>query len=67
MYTAPKLCSLLYGVDSFLFTCQILGKVFIIHEDQDDLGSGGDEGSEVMLIHLSSYNGQTDIIMIITI
>ena len=26
---------------------QILGKVFVIHEGQDDLGTGGDEGSEV--------------------
>ena len=25
----------------------ILGKVFVIHEGQDDLGTGGDEGSEV--------------------
>ena len=66
MYTAPKLCSLLYGVDSFLFTCQILGKVFIIHEDQDDLGSGGDEGSEVMLRNFSNYDRQ-NIVIIITI
>ena len=26
---------------------QILGKVLVIHEGQDDLGTGGDEGSEV--------------------
>ena len=28
-------------------TCQVLGKAFVIHESEDDLGLQGDQGSKV--------------------